>query len=141
MGTTGSKLIFFMILMAVCVFLGVELAASGLERVYGPLPDAAGASPPTASAGPGPANAGTAAPAAPSGPAAASDAGRRTDAAALEDNPAAPAAADVLDPFAPRSDARSSLINRISFGIGDALRYIAQGVIRFVADVFTAVVH
>lgn len=131
MDSKTGKAALFAALLAVCVFLGVELAASGIERVEG---TAVGAR-----------------------PAAGADAEPRADGAGAERATTAPPEtalpaeegenpppSDAVSSSAAPPDAaaaRSSLVNRVSLGLGDALRYFAQGAIRFIADVFGAVMH
>jgi len=136
MDSKTGKAALFAALLAVCVFLGVELAASGIERVEG---TAVGAR-----------------------PAAGADAEPRADGAGAERVTTAPPEtaqpetalpaeegenpppSDAVSSSAALPDAaaaRSSLVNRVSLGLGDALRYVAQGAIRFIADVFGAVMH
>lgn len=108
------------VVAAVCLFLGIDLASSGLERVQGSL-----SSTPVSA---------TAAPQdqpeeeTPQPPAAETDEPATAAAAATLGEPAADAAAE-------------SLLNRALMGFGDALRYIAKGAIRFFADLFSAVMH
>ena len=145
------KMILFIALLASCVFLGVELASSGLERVVGPGPEggwsAWGGDPYGGIAADGQGQRPT---------------DRRTDSSApLPEQAAAgqeqaepgasptpqsgpeanPASAQLIDPVQGYPEQRRSLVNAVSFWIGDVLRYIAQGLIRFIADVFSAIVH
>jgi predicted lipid-binding transport protein (Tim44 family) len=123
MKSTGAKIAGMMALVAVCVFFGIDIASSGLERVQGPAPSARTASA-TEAASPS---------------AAGSSKAESPKAAAAE--PAAPEDEAVAASAAVASSAHGGTINRLSLALGDGLRYLAQGAIRFVADLIGAVLH
>ncbi|HZG76005.1 MAG TPA: hypothetical protein VEZ72_09115 [Paenibacillus sp.] len=127
MKSTGAKIAGMMALVAICVFFGIDIASSGLERVQGPAPsartssatEAARASEAAASSAEAPSKAET--------PTAAAETTVRKDVAV---------AAAAVEP-APQG----GTINRLSLALGDGLRYLAQGAIRFIADLIGAVLH
>jgi pyruvate/2-oxoglutarate dehydrogenase complex dihydrolipoamide acyltransferase (E2) component len=122
MKSTGAKIAGMMALVAICVFFGIDIASSGLERVQGPAPSARTASATEAAASP--------AAAAPS----ATEKPKAEGTTEPEDGAVAASAA-----VAPAQ--HTSAINRLSLALGDGLRYIAQGAIRFLADLIGAVLH
>jgi len=143
------KTMLFIALLGCCVFLGVELASSGLERVAGPGP--AGGWDAWAGDFPDGRDGGAAVSAAgrqgrEDGSAFGAEAGAEGNPAGLTGDPAAQEAPN--DPYetaaAPPEDVpreRWSLVNAAANGLGELLRYIARGLIRFIADAFSAVVH
>ena len=132
MNLWGAKALGAVVLAAVCVLVGIEIAAMGIERVQGPLaggeraagrtPVAILVDPPSREAVAGPS------PEAPTAPAAEA---RGTFAGGSA--PPSPAVIADVEP--------SSFIYRASLWLGDALRYVAKGILRFVAAVFDAVIH
>ncbi|HZG84148.1 hypothetical protein [Paenibacillus sp.] len=148
MNAWGTKALMAVVLAIVCVFIGIEIAAMGIERVQGPLlaGEPAGARTPiavfgggspakdAAQAGPGEGAASTAAAGASAGTAGAASASAGTaGSSAGTAGAAGAAAAGDVEP--------SSLIYRFSLWLGDTLRYVAKGVLRFIAAVFDAVIH
>jgi len=118
MKSTGAKIAGFLALLAICVFFGIDIASSGLERVQGPPPSvrtaaAAEPSPPKETPAPPKAETVTAAP------------------------PNAVEASASVAEAAPRA----GTINRLSLALGDGLRYLAKGAIRLIADAIGAVLH
>lgn len=114
------KLILLAGMAAVFVFIGVDLAASGLERVHGPAAPHAGSS------------------AAGEVPDIVLDI-QEADAAEEEAAPAAAGAAEIPLPAA--DGAPQGLLNRAAMSLGDVLQYVAKGVIYFFADLFSALFH
>lgn len=118
----GIKLALFAALLLVCVFFGIDIATSGMERVAGPAwsaPAGTTASPPPVAAAPQP---GVSPPEEAAPPS-----------AAAEPADAAPVRA--------AASAEPSWINRAFLGLGDALRYAARGLIRFIVAVFGSIIH
>ena len=125
MKSTGAKIAGMMALVAICVFFGIDIASSGLERVQGPASSATTASATEAT--------GTA----PSPAAASSKA--ETPTAAAEPTAGEDAVAAASAAVAPA--AHGGTINRLSLALGDGLRYLAKGAIRFIADLVGAALH
>jgi hypothetical protein len=119
MKSYGARIALYAALVAVCVFFGIDMATSGMERVSGPVTPA----PVQASNVPSP----------------------PPVLAVKETKPKEPAA--VVKPATPppmhtfAGAAESSLINRTFLQIGDGLRYFARGTIRFIVSVFSAIIH
>jgi|GEM_PF-3052413 len=112
----GFKVTCIALLSFVCVFLGIDLATSGLERVQGPL------TPVSATVLPAP-----------------TTAQEPVKASAAEQEPEVKPA--VASPQQSIKPVQESLLNRALIGLGDVLRYLARGVISFIADLFSAIVH
>lgn len=118
MQSVGMKAALFAALVAVCVFLGIDIATSGLERVHGPLPAASAESPVR-------------------GEPAAAQQGQP----AQPVQPAQPPAAQPLPAADAVQHAAPSFINRAMMQLGDGLQYLAKGAIRFVTDLFSALMY
>jgi hypothetical protein len=118
MKSYGVKMGLFAAVVAVCVFFGIDIATSGMERIRGPIPGASVPAPTAASVQ------------APSLPAVEVKLPEPT-----------PAPAKTALPATAGYKGEPSFINRAFLKIGDALRYAAQGTIRFIVSVFSAVIH
>ncbi|MCI3923205.1 hypothetical protein MO973_23550 [Paenibacillus sp. TRM 82003] len=124
----GVKIALFAALILVCVFFGIDMATSGMERIAGPAGTAYD-SHATATQAPLP----SLPESQPAEAAASAEAG--------EDVSALPPGAAASDGPAANGAAEPSFINQAFLGLGDALRYVAQGLIRFVVAVFGSIIH
>ncbi|WP_309123339.1 hypothetical protein [Paenibacillus sp.] len=130
MKSRGAKIAGFLALIAISVFFGIDIASSGLERVQGPPPSARPAAASVAAAQPSDST-----PAAESNDASTSVTPPSAEAPAGSADVAASAPA-LVEPVQ-----HTGAINRLSLALGDGLRYLAQGAIRFIADLIGAVLH
>jgi len=138
MNAWGTKALMAAVLAIICVLIGIEIAAMGIERVQGPLltGEPAAVRTPIAVIG----DAAAAREAAPRQAASASAAAPAEAVADAARSPASGAAA--VTGIAAAADVEpTSFIYRFSLWLGDTLRYVAKGVLRFIAAVFDAAIH
>lgn len=128
MKSTGAKVIVIAAAVAVCIFFGIDLATSGIERVGGPIGGAS--QPPPVSA-----------PAAADSASVSSASQAASSAASLPGDAASSAVPPASASPASAAAGRPSFINRLSLKLGDVLRALAQWAIRLVTAVFNAIVH
>ncbi|TLS53739.1 hypothetical protein FE782_05585 [Paenibacillus antri] len=125
----GAKVAGFLALIAISVFFGIDIASSGLERVQGPPPSARATEASEAAAPP-------------SASTSAAEPKSATPAPSPEaEAPAGPASVAAAAPAFAEPGQHTGAINRVSLALGDGLRYLAQGAIRFLADLIGAVLH
>jgi len=142
MNAWGTKALIAAVLAIICVLIGIEIAAMGIERVQGPLltGEPAAVRTPIAVIGDAAAAREAARQAAPRQAASASAVAPAEAAADAARSPAAGAAA--VTGIAAAADVEpTSFIYRFSLWLGDTLRYVAKGVLRFIAAVFDAAIH